>query len=347
MTDRVAGVVREWHDELGWGVLTSPALDDTVWAHFSSILDQEGVRGLRAGQDVEFTWERAEQDGHHLRAVGVWSPGGATLPAPAPVPAHTSALHVTFDSATVFCAVYGEIDVHPWIDPAAAEEDAYSLFVARSVALGWWTQPGTERWAMNDAAGAWQVADDEHDEAAANAAVGGNRIAWFQVGLPQDDRPGPVQAVVACAQDVVERVGRVDLAAVQVLVPMRAAGLPVASGLGWFGLTDPAARTTLRVTADAGDEPTPGDRAVEVLEFLQQRHTGPFRVTGVGADPVEPQPTVAGEHWIRPGRFPLTLVVEAPEWSFAAAGQLIDLVADACREVGTRGDVLLSVAQSP
>jgi hypothetical protein len=262
-------------------------------------------------------------------------------PDPAAVP---GAVPGSGPHGTVLCALHGTLAVHPWIDPAEDGEDAYGLFVARSEALGWWDRPGTGLWGMNDAAGVWRPPDGEHDEAAANAAVGGDRIAWFQVGLPDaaEGRALPLQAVVACAADVVERVGRVELAAVQVLVSLYAttAAPRTPSGTTWFGVADPAARTALRVTVDAGDDPVP---LADVLGFLRERHTEPFRFTGgaPGAG-VAPRPVVAGEHWIRPGRHPVTLDVEAPEWSAAAAGWLCAAAAEACRHAGLRGDVLLS-----
>jgi cold shock protein len=41
------GVVREWHDEDGWGVLDSEATPGGCWAHFSAVL-VDGYRSLRA-----------------------------------------------------------------------------------------------------------------------------------------------------------------------------------------------------------------------------------------------------------------------------------------------------------
>ncbi|MET7998922.1 cold shock domain-containing protein [Amycolatopsis sp. NPDC005232] len=78
MTDTVhTGWVVEWHGEQGWGVLDCRTLADQAWAHYSS-LDVEssgngpgGFRRLTPAAEVEFTAERAEQDGYHWRAVWV------------------------------------------------------------------------------------------------------------------------------------------------------------------------------------------------------------------------------------------------------------------------------------
>lgn len=37
----------------------------------------------------------------------------------------------------MFAALHGELVVHPWRDPGAAESDAYSLFYVWPSARGW------------------------------------------------------------------------------------------------------------------------------------------------------------------------------------------------------------------
>ncbi|MEV4597691.1 cold shock domain-containing protein [Amycolatopsis sp. NPDC049253] len=64
------GRVVRWHDEDGWGVLESRTVPEQVWAHYSHV-DMAGFRRLSAGAEVEFTAERAEQDGFNWRAVSV------------------------------------------------------------------------------------------------------------------------------------------------------------------------------------------------------------------------------------------------------------------------------------
>ncbi|CRK60491.1 Cupin 2, conserved barrel domain protein [Alloactinosynnema sp. L-07] len=67
----IQGVVESWLDEEGWGVLTSPALAEPVWAHFCHIVDMPGFRTLTAGNAVEFDYEDADQDGYIYRATSV------------------------------------------------------------------------------------------------------------------------------------------------------------------------------------------------------------------------------------------------------------------------------------
>lgn len=60
---RSVGVVKFWKAEKGWGAISSDDLPPgrDAFAHFSSVVG-EGYRSLEAGQRVEFTWHRAEQD---------------------------------------------------------------------------------------------------------------------------------------------------------------------------------------------------------------------------------------------------------------------------------------------
>lgn len=64
------GIVRLWNDDDGWGVIDSPETPGGCWAHFSAV-EMIGFRRLQPGQSVEFTAERAEQDGFRFRAVAV------------------------------------------------------------------------------------------------------------------------------------------------------------------------------------------------------------------------------------------------------------------------------------
>jgi CspA family cold shock protein len=64
------GVVKEWHAEAGWGVLTSADVEGDVWAHFSAI-EGTGFRELVDGDRVAFRFRRAHQDGYSYLALWV------------------------------------------------------------------------------------------------------------------------------------------------------------------------------------------------------------------------------------------------------------------------------------
>lgn len=62
--------MREWHDDLGWGVLDSEETPGGCWAHFSAIDtgDLNVFRRLRPGQVVDLDVEHPGQDGFDHRA---------------------------------------------------------------------------------------------------------------------------------------------------------------------------------------------------------------------------------------------------------------------------------------
>jgi CspA family cold shock protein len=71
----VTGSVQTWYSEEGWGVLVSPEIEGTVFAHFS-VLDMPGVgfRDLHEGDAVVFRFTTPGQDGcdhraHYVRPV--------------------------------------------------------------------------------------------------------------------------------------------------------------------------------------------------------------------------------------------------------------------------------------
>ncbi|MFG1927167.1 cold shock domain-containing protein [Cryptosporangium sp. NPDC048952] len=66
----VAGVVREWNAEEGWGVVDSTETPGGCWVHFSHV-EGDGYKELRVGEAVELTWEVGAQDGYSFRAVAV------------------------------------------------------------------------------------------------------------------------------------------------------------------------------------------------------------------------------------------------------------------------------------
>ena len=66
------GLVRQWDDDEGWGVIDSSETPGGCWAHFS-VVEVDGFRKLAAGEAVTFEFEAAEQDGFAFRATRVES----------------------------------------------------------------------------------------------------------------------------------------------------------------------------------------------------------------------------------------------------------------------------------
>lgn len=73
----ITGIVRDWHDDEGWGVIDTDQTPAGCWAPFSAVAI-EGYRKFSPGQSVELEWEAADQDGFAFRATRVWPSG--TLP---------------------------------------------------------------------------------------------------------------------------------------------------------------------------------------------------------------------------------------------------------------------------
>jgi cold shock protein len=71
----VAGVVKWFDADEGWGVIVAPEMPGDCFVHFSSI-EARGYRELHAGQQVRFTYEDPGflQDGCPYRAMKVWPP---------------------------------------------------------------------------------------------------------------------------------------------------------------------------------------------------------------------------------------------------------------------------------
>jgi cold shock protein len=69
-TGTTTAIIREWHDDEGWGVVDSLDTPGGCWAHFSHI-DMPGFRTLDPGQAVRLDWESLSQDGYDYRAIRV------------------------------------------------------------------------------------------------------------------------------------------------------------------------------------------------------------------------------------------------------------------------------------
>lgn len=94
----IDAVVREWHDDLGWGVVDSPQTPGGCWVHFAAV-DVAGYASLTAGEVVLLQYEPARQDGYDFRAVRVLVPGRPPSASPVehPSAAYRSSVHVEPD----------------------------------------------------------------------------------------------------------------------------------------------------------------------------------------------------------------------------------------------------------
>src|SRR4051812_30956794 len=95
----VTAKIREWHTDLGWGVIDSPETPGGCWAHFSAAA-VSGYADFGSGEAVSLEWESPGQDGYSYRAVRFWPLGidpVSRVTNTAPSRAYHSTLTLTFD----------------------------------------------------------------------------------------------------------------------------------------------------------------------------------------------------------------------------------------------------------
>jgi CspA family cold shock protein len=91
------GVVREWREDEGWGVVDSPETPGGCWAHFGAGAIH-GYVAFRAGERVHLEWEAVGQDGFDFRATRLWPEGREPETRPrGDSAAYTSSLTLIFD----------------------------------------------------------------------------------------------------------------------------------------------------------------------------------------------------------------------------------------------------------
>jgi hypothetical protein len=259
-------------------------------------------------------------------------------------------------SSTLFAALHGELVVHPWRDPLVALSDAYSLFVARSSAMGWLAE-ATE----NASGGVWGMNDAGQDPGAGSQS---SRIAWFQVSLIEPvpaGRPLPVQAFLSCAGDVAARIGTLRLQAVQLLLPVQSLGASAAASpsmsavmtlvqdSGWFADCDPHLRTQVRVTLDGGQDRSIRSAAPQMLPWMQAIKQDVFLCDSFSLaddDHVVLEPPFVDELWLGPAQHRATFRGTLTEWSLDAVGWLAAFLGDASSRHGVSTPLLLTTTRT-
>ncbi|KGI82724.1 hypothetical protein IL38_02235 [Actinopolyspora erythraea] len=254
---------------------------------------------------------------------------------------------------TVFAALYGELEPHPWRDPDA-EQDLYALFHARSHAMGWLHDIGTSARRTADgqladvrqvgAPGLWSMNDAGEEHPLADAEV--PLVAWFQTGMrpPSGERPIPAQPFLRCAGDAVARLGTLRLRAVQLLLPVHCLD-PAASRMppslftaDWFAYGSRRAGLPVRVTLDSGQDPSLPETAPRLRERINRLDQRVFTCRShspAGHDPLAVRPPFGDHLWNGPPLHRTTFHGTLAEWSLDALGWLGGFLAD----LGARHDV--------
>lgn len=278
----------------------------------------------------------------------------------------------------MFAGLHGELTLHAWRDFGAAESDAYSLFHSRSVAMGWLTEAVDGAtgglWGMNDAGQRGPDADAPQPYA-----------VWFQVSLPHlisPAQPLPLQPFLSCVGDVVARMGKLHLEAIQVLLPVQSVDrakrsirsprraiqvlLPAQSidrladkslhddGLfaplssaGWFFDCDPRSITRVQVVLDGGENPMIRSVASELFEWLQKIKQNVFVCDSFSLtdDTNVVKPAFVDNLWVGPPQHPVTFYGTLVEWSLDALGWLATFLAGASFRFGVTTPMLLTVSR--
>jgi hypothetical protein len=269
-----------------------------------------------------------------------------------------SATFATGVARTMLAALYGEL-VPQTKSPPLGEpsEDAYSLFHARSAAMGWLT-PGVEGasgglWGMNEA------------EAVPASGPQSRRAAWFQVVLTGQapGKPLPVQPFLACAGDVVARLGTLQLEAIQLLLPERAApedrqsaprsGVrvtePLLDALNWFADRDPGLRGPVRVTLDGGPDPSIRSAAPAIAQWVQEVRQDVFVYNSyslAGDDHLVLWPAPLDGEQPDLAHHRVTFRGTLADWSLDTLGWLAAFLADGSTRTGVSMPLIFTADQS-
>lgn len=262
------------------------------------------------------------------------------------------------NAGTMFAALYGELTPHPWRGPES-DGDAYSLFYQRSLAMGWLDgrDGGTTTAGKHaGASGLWSMNDAGWDHPLAPAEP--QLAAWFQVEVEAvaRDRPLPVQPFLRCAGDTADRVGVLQLEAVQVLLPVQ--GLvasrrpPEALGasmqtLQWFREGGDKSPVQVDVDVDSGWDPALSvftDQFADRFDRLSQKVF--VRTLDMVVTPEAVVAPLFGSFWNGPSSHRLRLQGELSEWSLDAIGWVGGLIADTGAKLGIGSSLLFTVTRA-
>ena len=191
--------------------------------------------------------------------------------------------------------LFGELTLYPnpIADPDRVLDIGYALFSARASALGLALEGGGE------------------------VSEGAGHVGVFQLTL-SDDRL-PVQPFLTVVGDVITRLGRLRLDAIDVTLPEReGSAQPGAPDSGdWFALIDPAQWVPVRVTLECADEAI---AAVASAAIDQQKwYQDVFRLDARSEDHA---------------RHRVTLTGSLAEWSFDGLGFLTAYLYDLAARQG-------------
>ncbi|WP_148280757.1 hypothetical protein [Nocardia cyriacigeorgica] len=253
-----------------------------------------------------------------------------------------------------FIAVYGTLRRHPWNKLGQPGEDAYSLFNKYAEALNWSDSAAlavgeADRprgyagvlWGMNDAGGAWPSGESSCDD----------HVLWVQTSLAQPyEQPWiPIAQLNLCAEKTLQRVGTLSLAGVQMMFPLGYELIHQPHTWGALAMSDPNARTDLRVEIEGGEDDTFVGRANDLVGELNSscEITGLMfddAVTSDSSDYLLTEPSEMSRNvWLGNSAGRIETRVSVPELSFDVSSYIITQLARSSQVVGLSNPVLITI----
>lgn len=250
--------------------------------------------------------------------------------------------------STMYVGLHGRGQLAPWASALPSDEraDIFDLVTVRAQALGL-AMPSRSlspdhapqtRWSHNDAGGSWE-----------SSAPGPYQLAWLQAyANAASGHPAPVQLVASVLRDCLNHAGSFDLSGMHAVVPLHIGTADIATyagTIGWFlqipaTLTSPLLVSVRSSFLDSHSVPS-------YLSHLRAREFGIFDI-GLAPD----APRRSGLPSLLAGDVPAVVPADvrtvdflcsAPAFSVDSAAWIIEVFADAARELGAEGPALIRV----
>lgn len=206
-------------------------------------------------------------------------------------------------------------------------------------------------WGMNDAG---QSSDGE---------LHGPHRVWFQVSMITPLPPGrplPVQPFLSCAGDVVARMGKLRLNAVQILLPIQSLDasadalaqqndmMTLVQDAGWFADSNPYLSTNVRVTLDGGQNSSIPLAAPRMFQRMQEIKQDIFVCNSysLADDDLTLKPSFIDELWHGPSQHRATFHGTLVEWSLDAIGWLAAFLVSTSSKYGVNTPLVFTVSRS-
>lgn len=254
---------------------------------------------------------------------------------------------------TLIMGLHGVFHRHPWIDHLLAEndladEDVFSLAVARAEAYGWSsTHLGRGpldgcRWGHNDAGEDWTEDDRVR------------QLAWLQVAVAEQQRGQrlPLLPVATVLSDVLHHMGTYTLTGLHTVVPLQLSTgdslVHLSQAADWVAAAGPGPAAGCVITIAARESADLSDRAQDVNVLVLERSFGRLVIhPGKPSAPAEGlAASLVGEVQTEGMRNAASLHCSLPAWSLDTAVWAAEVTATAVRDVGVTEPVLLTVSRN-